>query len=59
MNFSPETEQETDDRWIADIPEIPGVMTYGHSREQAIVRVRSLALRVQQSAGIDSITETI
>jgi len=59
MNFSPETEQETDDRWIADIPEIPGVMTYGHSREQAIVRVRYLALRVQQSAGIDSITETI
>ncbi|MEZ4524654.1 MAG: type II toxin-antitoxin system HicB family antitoxin [Desulfobacterales bacterium] len=46
MNFSIETEQETDGRWIADIPEIPGVMTYGQSREQALVRVRALALRV-------------
>jgi len=46
MNFSIETEQENDGRWIAEIPELPGVMVYGQSREHALVRVRALALRV-------------
>lgn len=41
-----ETERETDGRWIAEIPELPGVMTYGASREQAISRAKALALRV-------------
>ncbi|GAK54200.1 hypothetical protein U14_05479 [Candidatus Moduliflexus flocculans] len=46
MNFSIETEQEDDGRWIAEIPEIPGVMTYGKTLEDAILRVQALALRV-------------
>ena len=46
MNFSIETEQEDDGRWIAEIPEIPGVMTYGRTLEDAILRVQALALRV-------------
>ena len=41
-----ETERETDGRWIAEIPAIPGVMAYGESREEAIARVEALALRV-------------
>ena len=41
-----ETELETDGRWIAAIPDLPGVMTYGADREDAIRRVKALALRV-------------
>ncbi len=46
MDFLIEIEQEEDGRWIADIPELPGVMVYGDSREGAIARVKALALRV-------------
>ncbi|MFW0860313.1 MAG: type II toxin-antitoxin system HicB family antitoxin [Dehalococcoidia bacterium] len=31
-----ETEREEDGRWIAEIPDLPGVMTCGQSREEAI-----------------------
>jgi len=41
-----ETERETDGRWIAEIPELPGVLTYGATREQAISKAKALALRV-------------
>jgi predicted RNase H-like HicB family nuclease len=41
-----ETEREVDGRWIADIPAIPGVMVYGDSRDDAIKKVKALALRV-------------
>jgi predicted RNase H-like HicB family nuclease len=41
-----ETERETDGRWIAEIPELPGVLTYGETREQAISKAKALALRV-------------
>ena len=46
MNLRIETEREEDGRWIAAIPELPGVMTYGDSREDAICHVEALALRV-------------
>jgi predicted RNase H-like HicB family nuclease len=46
MQFTIETEQEEDGRWIAEVPEIPGAMVYGDSREQALRRVQALALRV-------------
>lgn len=41
-----ETEQEKDGRWIADVPDLPGVMTYGQTRQEAIVKVEAIALRV-------------
>jgi predicted RNase H-like HicB family nuclease len=41
-----ETEREDDGRWIAEIPDLPGVMTYGKTREEAISRAKALALRV-------------
>ena len=41
-----EIEFETDGRWIAEVPDLPGVMTYGTSREEAIAKVEALALRV-------------
>ncbi len=46
MPFRIDTEQEEDGRWIAEILDIPGVLVYGSSREEAIVRVQTLALRV-------------
>ncbi len=41
-----EIEQEIDGRWIAEVPELPGVMAYGQSRREAIGRIRALSLRV-------------
>jgi len=41
-----EIEREEDGRWIAEIPDLPGVMTYGRSRDEAISKVKALALRV-------------
>lgn len=41
-----EFDRETDGRWIADIPALPGVMVYGRTRKQALAAVEALALRV-------------
>ena len=41
-----EIERGEDGRWIAEIPDLPGVMAYGQSREEAISKVKALALRV-------------
>lgn len=41
-----EIEREEDGRWIAEISELPGVMAYGDTREDAISKVEILALRV-------------
>lgn len=41
-----ETEQEDDGRWIAEVMELPGVLTYGPTREEAVDAARALALRV-------------
>jgi len=41
-----EVEREEDGRWIAEVPDLPGVMVYGPSRDEAIAKVQALALRV-------------
>ena len=41
-----ESEREEDGRWIAEIPELPGVMAYGKTRKDAVASVEALALRV-------------
>lgn len=46
MRLSIETEREDDGRWLAEVPAIPGVMVYGQTREQAVLRVQALTLRV-------------
>lgn len=46
MQLSIEVEQEEDGRWLTEVPELPGVLAYGQSREEAITRVQALALRV-------------
>ena len=45
VNLRIETDQEDDGRWIAEIPDLPGVMVYGTSRDEAVSRVKALALR--------------
>jgi predicted RNase H-like HicB family nuclease len=46
MNYTIETEQEDDGRWIAEVMELSGVIVYGETREEAIQRAEILALRV-------------
>lgn len=41
-----EIEREDNGRWIAEVPDLAGVMVYRETREEAISKVRSLALRV-------------
>jgi len=41
-----EVEREADGRWLAEIPELPGVMAYGQTREETLAKVEALALRV-------------
>ena len=41
-----ELEQEQDGRWLAEVVDLPGVMAYGETREEALARVQALALRV-------------
>ena len=38
--------RETDGRWIADIPELPGVTVYDATPEKATIKAKTLALRV-------------
>ncbi|MFO0054911.1 MAG: type II toxin-antitoxin system HicB family antitoxin [Dolichospermum sp.] len=45
-HFTIEVEPEEDGRWIAEILEIPGVLSYGLTKQQAISNVQALALRV-------------
>ena len=41
-----ETELEADGRWLAEVPELPGVLAYGATRDEALARAETLALRV-------------
>ena len=46
MNFHIEYELEEDGRWLAEVPELPGVLAYGDSADEAMSRAEVLALRV-------------
>lgn len=46
MKLVIEIEQESDGRWIAEVPELPGTLAYGPTRDRAIASVEALALRV-------------
>ena len=46
MNFSIECEQEQDGRWLAEVPELPGVLAYGANTDEAMAKAEALALRV-------------
>jgi predicted RNase H-like HicB family nuclease len=46
MQFTIEIDREEDGRWIAEVPDLSGVLTYGKTREEAVAKVQALALRV-------------
>jgi predicted RNase H-like HicB family nuclease len=46
MSMKVEVEQEEDGRWIAEVPELSGVLAYGQERQEAVDRAEALALRV-------------
>ncbi|MGH8607366.1 MAG: type II toxin-antitoxin system HicB family antitoxin [Gammaproteobacteria bacterium] len=46
MNFSIEYEREEDGRWLAEVPQLPGVLAYGTTPDEAMVKAEVLALRV-------------
>jgi len=46
MVLTVELEQEADGRWIAEVLDLPGVMAYGPSSQEAIAKAKALALRV-------------
>jgi len=46
MNYTIEAELENDGRWLAEVPQLPGVLAYGTTRDEAMSRAQVLALRV-------------
>jgi predicted RNase H-like HicB family nuclease len=46
MSFTLECEQEVDGRWIAEVPMLPGVLSYGDSAVDAMSKAEILALPV-------------
>jgi len=45
MSLRVEVEQEDDGRWLAEVPEVPGAMAYGGTRDEAVGRAQAVALR--------------
>jgi predicted RNase H-like HicB family nuclease len=46
MTFKVEIGQESDGRWLAEVVELPGVLAYGATPDEARAKVQALALRV-------------
>jgi predicted RNase H-like HicB family nuclease len=46
MNLTIENEREKDGRWIAEVVELPGVVSYGATKNEATAKAQALALRV-------------
>lgn len=46
LKFSIEVEREDDGRWLADVTELPGVMSYGRTAQEAVQHAAVLTLRV-------------
>ncbi len=46
MQLTLTIDREEDGRWIVEVPELPGVMKYGITRDEAMAKAEVLALRV-------------
>jgi len=46
MNMHITLEQEVDGRWIAEVSDLPGVLVYGTTPDEAASAAQALALRV-------------
>ena len=45
MNYTLDCEREDDGRWLAEVLELPGVLAYGATQDEAMARAEALALR--------------
>lgn len=45
-DFTVDVERENDGRWIGEVSELPGVMVYGQTHDEAVARAKALAFRV-------------
>lgn len=45
-DFTVEIEREEDGRWIGEVIDLPGVLAYGNTREEAVAKAKALAFRV-------------
>jgi predicted RNase H-like HicB family nuclease len=45
-DFTVDVELETDGRWIGEVTELPGVLAYGATRDEAVAKTKALAFRV-------------
>jgi predicted RNase H-like HicB family nuclease len=59
MQIAVEFEQEEDGRWIAEIVDLPGVMAYGRTKEEAKANVKALFLQVLPDLIVDRILSVI
>ena len=46
MQFTLECEREEGGRWLAEVAQLPGVLAYGASANEAMAKAEVLALRV-------------
>ena len=46
VHLTVEVEREEDGRWLAEVPDLPGVLAYGTTRDEAVAHAEALALRV-------------
>jgi len=46
MNLNIEYEQEEDGRWLAEVTGLTGVLAYGNTPDEAMIKAEALALRV-------------
>lgn len=62
MTLTIELEREADGRWLAEVPQLPGVLVYGDTRDKAAQLARALAFRVLadqiESGEVDAISVT-
>ena len=45
-DFTVEIEREDDGRWIGEIVDLPGVLAYGATHDEAVAKAKALAFRV-------------
>jgi predicted RNase H-like HicB family nuclease len=45
-DFTVEIDREDDGRWIGEIVDLPGVLAYGSTRDEAVAKAKALAFRV-------------
>jgi predicted RNase H-like HicB family nuclease len=51
MSHKIEFERETDGRWIAEVPSVPGAMAYGKTKQEAEFNALAIAIAIFKFQG--------